>query len=33
MGLAEDLTLSTENSAIGLVYTNATHGWKLIEVL
>ena len=33
MGLAEDLTLSTENSAVGLVYTNATQGWKLIEVL
>ena len=33
MSLSEDLVLSTENAAIGLVYTNATHGWKLIEVL
>ena len=33
MGLAQDLTLSTENAAIGLVYSNATYGWKLIEVL
>ena len=33
MGLAEDLILSTENAAIGLVYSNATYGWKLIEVL
>jgi hypothetical protein len=33
MGVAEDLTLSVENAAIGLVYSNATYGWKLIEVL
>ena len=32
-GAAADLTVSTEDSAIGLVYTGATYGWKLIEVL
>jgi len=31
MGLAQDLTVSTENAAIGLVYSGATQGWKLIE--
>ena len=25
------LTISTEDAAIGLVYTGATYGWKLIE--
>jgi len=33
MGLAQDLTLSVEHQGIGLVYANATYGWKLIEVL
>ena len=33
MGLAENLTLSTNNASIGLVYSNATYGWKLVEVL
>jgi hypothetical protein len=28
-----DLTVSTEDSAIGLVFTGDTYGWKLIEVL
>jgi len=28
-----DLVVSTEDSAIGLVYTGATYGWKLLEVL
>jgi len=32
-GAAADLTVSTEDSALGLVYTGATYGWKLIEVL
>jgi len=32
-GAAADLTVSTEDSAIGLVYTGATYGWKLTEVL
>jgi len=32
-GAAADLVVSTEDSAIGLVYTGATYGWKLIEVL
>jgi hypothetical protein len=32
-GAAADLTVSTEDSAIGLVYSGATYGWKLIEVL
>ena len=30
-GAADDLTISTEDAAIGLVYTGATYGWKLIE--
>lgn len=33
MALAEDLVVSTENAAIGLVYSGATNGWKLIENL
>jgi hypothetical protein len=33
MGAAADLTVSTEDSALQLVYTGATYGWKLIEVL
>jgi hypothetical protein len=32
-GATADLVVSTEDSAIGLVYTGATYGWKLIEVL
>jgi len=32
-GATEDLVVSTEDSAIGLVYTGATYGWKLVEVL
>ena len=31
MGLSEDLVVSQEDSSIGLVYTGATYGWKLIE--
>jgi len=33
MGLAQNLTLGIENAGIGLVYADATAGWKLIEVL
>ena len=33
MGLGQDLTISTENASVGLVYSNATYGWKLVEVL
>ena len=32
-GATADLVASTEDSAFGLVYTGATYGWKLIEVL
>jgi hypothetical protein len=32
MGAAGDLTVNTENASIGLVYTGATNGWKLIEL-
>ena len=32
-GTAADLVVSTEDSAFGLVYSGATYGWKLIEVL
>ncbi len=32
-GLDEDLVVSTENAAIGLVFTNDTYGWRLIENL
>jgi len=32
-GAAADLVVSTEDSALGIVYTGATYGWKLIEVL
>ena len=31
--VASDLTVSTEDSGIGLVFTGDTYGWKLIEVL
>ena len=30
-GAASDLTVSTEDASIGLVYTGATKGWKLLE--
>jgi hypothetical protein len=33
MGLTENLILSTEDESIGIVYTGATYGWKLIENL
>jgi len=33
MGLAEDLTISTEDAGIQLVYTGATYGWKLVQNL
>ena len=32
MGDASDLTVSTRNASFGLVYYNATYGWRLIEV-
>lgn len=32
MGSADDLTVATSNSAFGLVYSNATYGWRLLEV-
>ena len=32
MGSADDLTVATDNSAFGLVYSNATYGWRLLEV-
>jgi hypothetical protein len=31
MNLTQDLTVSTEDAAVGLVYTGATYGWKLVE--
>jgi hypothetical protein len=31
MGLTENLVITLENASIGLVYTGATYGWKLIE--
>ena len=31
MGGTSDLTVDVENSAIGLVYSGATNGWRLIE--
>jgi hypothetical protein len=33
MNLTENLVVSTQNASIGLVYTGATYGWKLIENL
>ena len=30
MGLTADMTVSTENAGIQLVYTGATYGWKLV---
>ena len=32
-GSTADLVVSTEDSAIGLVYTGTTYGWKLVESL
>jgi hypothetical protein len=29
MGDSEDLTVSTENAGLGLVYSGATYGWRL----
>lgn len=31
-GTADDLTVATDNSAFGLVYSNVTYGWRLLEV-
>ena len=33
MSLEENLVISTENAAVGLVYSGATYGWKLVENL
>jgi hypothetical protein len=33
MGLSENLTVTTEDASVGLVYTGSTYGWKLIENL
>jgi hypothetical protein len=33
MGSASNLTISTDNASIGLVYSDTTFGWRLIEVL
>ena len=30
-GASDNLTISTEDASIGLVYTGSTYGWKLIE--
>lgn len=32
MGTANDLVVATDDSALGLVYSNATYGWRLLEV-
>jgi len=29
---ADDLLVATDNAAFGLIYSNGTHGWRLIEV-
>jgi hypothetical protein len=31
MGSTDDLIVSSNNAGIGLVYSNATHGWRIIE--
>ena len=31
MGLNADFTVTTDNAAVGLVYTGASYGWKLTE--
>ena len=33
MGSTQDLVISSNNAGIGLVYSNLTHGWRLIENL
>ena len=32
MGSADDLLVATDNSALGLVYSDASNGWRLLEV-
>ena len=32
MGSAADMTIDTANAALGLVYTDSTFGWRLLEV-
>ena len=32
MGSAADMTIDTDNAALGLVYTDSTFGWRLLEV-
>ena len=32
MGTAADMTIDTDNAALGLVYTDSTFGWRLLEV-
>ena len=31
-GLSEDMTVSTDEAAFGLVYSGSTNGWRLTEV-
>ena len=31
MGQTADMTVSTEDAALQLVYTGATYGWKLVQ--
>ena len=31
MGLNQDFTVTTDNAAVGIVYTGASYGWKLTE--
>ena len=31
MGSTDDLVISSNNAGIGLVYSNSTHGWRIIE--
>jgi hypothetical protein len=33
MGLTENLVISVQDAAFGLVYSGSTYGWKLIENL
>jgi hypothetical protein len=32
-GVADDIIASTKNASFGLVYSNSTYGWKLLEVV
>jgi hypothetical protein len=32
-GIADDLLANTEQSSFGLVYSNSTYGWKILEVV